>query len=83
MAACLWTVGGNVRTTHLEDGDPGVSDVVEADGPVVRVLLTGPAVAVERIPVDAPGPGGVWGGEGRGLLTVSPALPASGDAGAA
>ena len=38
---------------HLEDGDPGVADVVEADGPVVRVGVARAAHVVVLVPVDA------------------------------
>lgn len=42
----------------LEDGDPGVTDVVEVDGAFERVVLACRAVGVVLVPVDA---GGVAG----------------------
>lgn len=47
-------VGG----AHLEDGNPGIADVVEVDGVLEGVALPGGAVGVVVIPVDA---GGVVG----------------------
>lgn len=59
------------RQAHLEDGDPGVADVVEVDGPVVRVRVAGAAHVVVLVPVDA----GAVAARGFGLrLTVG--LPA-------
>ena len=43
---------------HLEDGDPGIADVVEVDGALERVVLPRRAVGVVLVPVDA---GGVAG----------------------
>lgn len=41
--------------SHLKDGDPGVADVVEVDGPLEGVDHTGGAVDVVLVPVDARG----------------------------
>ena len=39
--------------SYQEDGDPGEADVVEGDGPVVRVEPLGLARVEVLIPVDA------------------------------
>lgn len=41
--------------SYLEDGDPGVADVVEVDGALERVERTRGAVGVVLVPVDARG----------------------------
>lgn len=58
LSAC---VVGNLSAPglpHLEDGDPGVADVVEVDGTLKGVVLPCGAVGVVLVPVDA---GGVAG----------------------
>lgn len=46
------------RLPHLEDGDPGIADVVEVDGALEGVVLPRGAVGVVLVPVDT---GGVAG----------------------
>lgn len=58
---------------HLEDGDPGVANVVEIDGAVVRVGVTRAADVVVLVPVDA----GVVAGAAQALsLRLPVRLPA-------
>lgn len=46
------------RLSHLEDGNPGIANVVEVDGALEGVVLPCGAVGVVLVPVDA---GGVAG----------------------
>lgn len=40
------------RLLHLEDGDPGIADVVKVDGALKGVVLPRGAVGVVLVPVD-------------------------------
>ena len=46
------------RPPHLEDGNPGIADVVEVDGALEGVVLPCGAVGVVLVPVDASGVAG-------------------------
>lgn len=55
---CPRTVLGNIpgpTWPHLEDGNPGIADVVEVDGAFEGVVLACRAVGIVLVPVDTGG----------------------------